>query len=172
MYDPDQFWAARFRRHGPTYVAKGGRSDAFTTERHTVSNWLQSLPDLGTVLDYGCGVGRFADVLARHGEYVGYDIVSDAAALNPLPTVGEVPAWYDTLACIMVLQHIGDDDIIRKLGERARQGAVIVDAQPLDNPDPHMFPRTPDRVAELLGMEIVKLDDLGEHWAAVLARSP
>ena len=172
------YWTERFRRQGPWYVARGGREQSYHEQAAAIGGWLTRVlrheDDLGPVLDFGCGVGRFAPVLARHFlAYRGFDLVADAAALNPYPTTDTVPDEIEGLAAIQVFQHILDDGVLVDLGRRLRLGAmvVVVDQSPEPDPGPHMKYRTPEDVADLLGCRIVYgPDEILTHFAYLLEK--
>lgn len=168
-YDPATYWPARFAKQGPTYVAKGGRRKDWQIERDKIGDALRRvLWQTGTILDFGCGPGRFGDVLSSFGEYTGFDLVPEAAALNAYPTTNDLRKSYDVAVAVQVFQHIPNDEVIRKVGPYGKAW-VVIDHEPLDNPAPHMKPRSRERIAELLGLRLhyrLAAPVLG-HWVAV-----
>jgi len=171
-YDPATYWPARFRAQGPTYVAKGGRANSWREEQRQISATVASLIEpVDRLLDFGCGPGRFADLLAGYCQsYTGHDLMPESAALNPHPTIDELAGHYDLGVAIQVFQHIPDDDVIRWAGAHAKAW-LVVDHDLMPNPNAHMKPRGMDGIAELLGLRVVrqaKTSTLG-HWAAVFA---
>lgn len=166
-YDPASYWPDRFARQGPDYVAKGGRRTSYLQEQAQINRVLHRvMPTVGTILDFGCGPGRFAEVLAEYGEYTGYDLVPEAAAMNPLRTVRQLTDVYDLGVAIQVLQHIPNKQVIRHAGSHARSW-LIIDHEPLAKPDAHMHPRGPERIGELLGMTPQLHGYVLGHWVAV-----
>lgn len=170
-YEPTSYWPDRFAKQGPTYVARGGRMQNWRDERHKIGlalAWLIDRPR--TILDFGCGPGRFADLLALHGEYTGFDLIPEAAALNPHRTVTQLAGQYDLGVAIQVFQHIPDDATIIDAGRHAKAW-LVVDHQPIGRPDAHMHTRGMQRIGALLGMDVKRAYPrpvLG-HWAALFA---
>lgn len=170
-YEPTSYWPDRFAKQGPTYVARGGRMQDWREERHKIGLAVETLiSQHDSILDFGCGPGRFADLLAEYGDYTGFDLMPEAAALNPYCTVTELTDHYDLGVAIQVFQHIPDDATIAQAGLHA--GAwLIVDHEPIDRPDAHMHPRGIQRIGALLGMQPVKVypRTVLNHWAALFA---
>ena len=90
-YDPAEFWASKLRKQGPAYVASlkdaGKQQRVFESALCEAAGYLDLHPSERTVLDYGCGVGRFARTLAPvppteggylPGVYVGLDLLPEA----------------------------------------------------------------------------------------------
>jgi 2-polyprenyl-3-methyl-5-hydroxy-6-metoxy-1,4-benzoquinol methylase len=124
------FWSGRVRRHGHT-----GWADPATyqfdqrlrlrTVRDTILGL--GLPAAARCLDFGCGVGDFSAMLANAGHRVwAYDIsepvLRRAAARNPSPRIvytGDLATTLsdplDLILSVTVLQHIIDDDELRRL---------------------------------------------------------
>lgn len=138
------YWDKRAREHGtaavtPPYWAEG-RQDTETgrlwsvVEPHVVPFEL--------ALDFGVGVGRFAERLqaAGGGDVVGLDVsqrMLDHAAPKCLEVLllgedGGIPVqddWFDMLFCCTVLQHVPDDElpgVVAELHRVLRSGAHIV----------------------------------------------
>lgn len=100
------------------------------------------------VLDFGCGIGRFTDILYRyHSYYLGVDIVKVALDRakkqhgeksdldfrlirdNKLP-VKEKEEGFDLIWSCVVMQHIVDDSLLQKYFEQfktilKKQGCVL-----------------------------------------------
>lgn len=124
------FWSERLRRYGHT-----GWSDAATyaydqrARLKAADEVLSGLPAQAwrSALDFGCGVGDFCTVLARHADaVVGYDlspaVIQRAAQLNAAPNVRYVSrvdeVWarrYDLILSVTVLQHVVDDAELQAL---------------------------------------------------------
>lgn len=168
-YDPESYWPQRFAAQGPTYVAKGGRKTDYDNEQREISKVLRGLLwHVPTLLDFGCGPGRFADVLAEHCDsYTGFDLVPASAALNPHPTISELAGSFELGVAIQVFQHIPSDEVIEKAGTHAKAW-LVVDHLELETPNEHMFTRGAKRIGELLRLKpmVFHRPVLG-HWVAV-----
>lgn len=156
MSDDDavEYWEARHRRQGPTYVAGGGRADVWRKQlREVTPVFADALPDWGRVLDFGCGPGRFRHALERHGlEWTGVDIIpglgnADAEDLEP--------ESFDAAVAVYVLQHITDPGAyraaVRSLHGWLRPGGRLLVIDHVDDGrpwQPHMKPRGPLSVME------------------------
>ena len=139
------FWSERVRRYGHT-----GWSDAATyaydqrlrlKAAHEVLSGLPA-PARRSALDFGCGVGDFCAVLARHADaVVGYDlspaVIQRAAQLNAAPNVRYVSnvdaVWsqrFDLILSVTVLQHVVDDAelqaLVHRFAEALNPGGRIV----------------------------------------------
>ena len=168
-YNPQTYWPQRFRDQGKHYVAKGGRESAYHDELREIGKVLRGLLwKVPSILDFGCGPGRFADILASYcDKYTGFDLVPESAALNPHPTTNKLSGVYDIGVAIEVFQHIPDDETIKNAGRHAKAW-LVVDHLPLETPNAHMRPRSPEQVGELLGLAplVFHRPVLG-HWVAV-----
>lgn len=176
-YNPTTYWPDRFARQGFAYVAKGGREASYYEQQHAISIWLMAALEgkyTYHMVDFGCGVGRFAAVLANAAQgYTGVDIVDGAMALNPFKTARALPPTYDGVAAIQVFQHIPDDQIVKGVGDGLDFGghAWVVDQIAEPNPGDHMHYRSPERVAELMGCAIESRGpDIMGHWTAVMRK--
>lgn len=143
-YDPERYWPERYQRQGPTYVARGGRKRDYALEQSAIAPFLRRVVVGPRVLDFGCGVGRFRDVLGEGREYTGVDLIP---GLGTQPLVRELPRGFDTAVAIMVLQHITDELVYRhwanELFECLNPGGrlVVVDHNTIEKPGAHMRPR-------------------------------
>lgn len=177
------YWIDRHQRQGDHYVARGGREKSWKEQRSAFGDFIarniarhRRAPTLA--LDFGCGPGRFADIIAANAdEYLGVDIIPQAMRNNPFPTSAEIPERFDALVAVVVFQHIHDDAVIEELGARLDPGgiAIIIDQTEEPNPGPHMCYRTPERVAELLGVDILttrtrQKGELLGCWARVMQK--
>lgn len=187
-YDPRTYWHERAIRQGPAYVGPGGheaRSDREARLFRVALRMAFGDETFGHVLDFGCGSGRMAPFLAEHCErYTGADIsepgILYAADRNvecasfvwldgetlPLPD-----ASVDLIVATVVFQHIPPTGFgiwtseLRRVLKPDGQ-ALVIDSNPVDEPYPHMHPRTPEQVGEALGMDVVSTHDIGRHWLA------
>lgn len=156
MYDPETYWPERYRRQGPSYVARGGRPDVAQQQVEAVTPYFEHLPSEGRVLDFGCGPGRFRPSLEARGlDYEGVDLIPELGTME----VEDIrPGSFDTAVAIFVLQHIVDErdyeSSVARLWRALMPGGVllVVDHHPTPEPDPHMHPRGPWRLWEVWDM--------------------
>lgn len=123
------------------------------TQRRALAPHLD-FPEGTTVLDLGCGVGRWSRASAHKGaQVVGVDLsptmVDEARRRAEAEGVGERCAFqvgdlatldlgrrFDRVLCVTVLQHIVSDDAreaaVRRIGKHLRPGgrAVLLEAAP------------------------------------------
>ena len=181
-YDPRAYWPERARKQGARYVGHAADPDP-ESSTITLAQRIDLLaPKCDAVLDFGCGVGRLAPVLAaKAGRYVGVDIVEAAIVLAPvLPNArylylpdDRLPfedVSFDCVAAVTVLQHIvADVDFALWTTELRRvlrpDGfALIVDHNPMIDPAPHMNPRGHESVAAALGVKWCSVEVADGHW--------
>lgn len=180
-YHPETYWPARFASEGPDYVAKRGDADSYERQHARFSAALASLvPNGRKLLDFGCGVGRFAMMLSyKTQDYVGADIVAGALSLMPcgraIELAGHIPEdGFDVVVAITVLQHIvSDSDFAHWCGELGRvlnPGGALVVIEDNGAPvmAPHMRPRGPEAIAAITGVGKFETLPAGpEHWAGI-----
>lgn len=197
-YDPRTYWEQRPQREGPAYV---GHRDHSTTSHNRQTELFGdaiALAFLGrepfeSLLDFGCGSGRFTTLLASMaGEYKGVDIsisgLQLGADVSPLPDNAEriwlgmdrlpfAPSRFDAAAAITVLQHIPERDWDQHWAPEIRRvlrpGAKLLVIDDPAGTAEHMFPRLPSDVAEALDCEICCGGAAvlpSNHWAALMSR--
>lgn len=174
-YVPRQYWKARLGREGRLYVGRKGMDEA-QVERQAKRFWSELKPvfpqDVNHVLDFGCGVGRFAEVVSPLvRQYTGVDINVDALALAPgFENVTYVPldgdhlpfpdGSFDLILAVTVLQHIVDprefDRWTREMHRvaKAQSDVLIIDSHGTGRGACHMCSRTPETIADALNMEL------------------
>lgn len=175
-YRPETYWPERFKRQGDTYVARGGRANAWTQEKAWIEPLFAHLPRSGTVLDFGCGPGRFRPALESHGlEYVGVDLIP-VLGTEPVAEAMQLDR-FDCAVAVMVLQHIVEEgaylEVIRGLHATLRPGGtlLVVDHAHLERPHAHMCPRGPEGVLQAARWSSHALiGDVPRHWAGVFVR--
>ena len=122
-YNPREYWSSRLQKEGALYVSTRNSKkmndhpweDFRDTLRRVIAGTSQ-----GRIIDFGCGVGRFAETAMEFADsYVGVDINSGAFAHAPeLPNVefvglpeDRIPFEdnsFDSVLSLTVLQHIVD----------------------------------------------------------------
>lgn len=180
-YNPETYWPARYAAEGPQYVAKRGEPDSFDRQLQTFAPALHSLvPSCGKLLDFGCGVGRFSQLLAsKCDDYVGADIVAGALEQVPcgrtLLLTDRIPEdGFDVVVAITVLQHIvtlsSFDFWAASIGDALRPGGALVVIEDYGIPPlaPHMCPRGPKVIAAFADLGRFETMPAGpEHWAGI-----
>lgn len=129
----------------------GPGSDSSVTERYEafVVDYLLRHPEIGTLVDIGCGdfqvSGRILDALARQGraiDYVGCDIAANVVAYNSetfarpgvrfqvLDVTREMPPGGDIVTVREVFQHLSNAHIASALANLARcyRHAIITES--------------------------------------------
>ena len=178
-YEPRSYWSARLRRQGKNYVAYKNQASAFDKQSsvfwEAVSGYF---PKGGRVLDFGCGVGRFAPVVANVvDQYDGVDLTEEALKYAPeienaqftflsedlLPFADNM---FNGAFALTVLQHIvADEDFSLWTSELARvikPGGFFIGVETPElpkrrapkGPAAHMKWRTAEIIAEALGGEV------------------
>ena len=188
-YDPRTYWDSRARRQGASYVGPMGEDDRaqFDQFAGTLRAFVQPYGKPHTLMDFGCGSGRFAKLLAGLATwYMGVDISTVGLSYTQLPLNGAfmhlrtdgIPLGdnsVDAVVAVTVFQHIVDEEEFQGwAGEIARVlrpgGAVVVidEVRKLEQYPEHMNPRSPRIVGAALGLPPVdtKLVPGTGHWAA------
>ena len=178
-YNPRKYWADRLEQKGKNYVAFGDRQEAFDKQSQVFWDALAAtLPGGGRVLDFGCGVGRFAPALAGAFDfYNGVDLNPGALEYAPeLPNASfayleedKLPFddnFFDAAVSLTVIQHIVDPDQFSlwtaEIGRAVRPGGFIFiiddpqyDAQGNEVKNAaHMCRRTPEIIAAAIGASV------------------
>jgi SAM-dependent methyltransferase len=158
-YEPLAYWRDRAAKHGRYYVARNNDPAEYERERVEFERALEQLlpSPIRTLLDFGAGSGRFEPFLhERCDEYHATDL------LRPAPL-----ATFDVIVAIVVFQHIPDLTSIVDTIARLRPGGslIVIDNKPLTQPAPHMFPRAPMQIARELGLTLIDVLELRDHWA-------
>lgn len=120
-YNPKKYWKNR-SNITPRDVPE--RVKAYITDK---------IKDAETILDFGCGNGRFAE-LFKGKDVVGYDIVDRSP---PYPITDALEGNYDAIVATKVLLHISDiSDTIERL-KKISNTIIVWDAVGQDAP--HVF---------------------------------
>jgi len=176
-YDPRTYWATRASKEGKKYVAYKNREGAFQNQIEVFTGCLEAIiPRGGKLLDFGCGVGRFAEFASSWvSEYEGVDITAEALEYVPdLPNCNftylgndKLPFpddHFDGVIAITVLQHIVSPEQFAlwasELNRVVRTGGYFF---VIDTPAPerkvkkgfHMMWRTAEEISEALGANVV-----------------
>lgn len=173
-----EYWTELYERQGVFYVAKRPTQESYDAQLAALAPIIRPLlPIGGRVLDFGCGPQRFRGVIEGEGrEYVGVDLVP---GLGTVEDDRDLPLGFDCAVAIFVLQHILDDAeygsilqrLHRLLGPDGR--LIVVDHQPMQNPDPHMAPRGPLAAIEAWpsgGLHVLGVEYDG-HWVGYLDKA-
>jgi ubiquinone/menaquinone biosynthesis C-methylase UbiE len=188
-YDPREYWAERLQRKGKNYVAWKSLSGAFDKQSEVF--WAATAPHLpngGRVLDFGCGVGRFAAVLSNVVDsYDGVDINEGALKLAPelenatfthlaedrLPFPD---ATFDGAVAFTVIQHIVDPkhyaNWTAELARVVRPGGwfFVIDDPQFDTSGKrikdaiHMRRRTPEIISASLLSTVTKTGKISAEY--------
>lgn len=172
-YDPREYWPDRMQKEGALYVSprnnKGRQWKVFKDA--ILLSMFGTYP--GHILDFGCGVGRFAEsVLEEADRYTGVDINPGAFEYAPnLDTadfVGlpedKIPfedGTFDSAMSLTVLQHIVDSEQfalwtseISRVVKPSGYFYIIDDANQKTKMAVHMRVRGPEKIAEALGATV------------------
>jgi len=195
-YEPRTYWTARAIRQGPDYVAYGGErswADAQCVGFGDAIRQALGEKRFGWVLDFGCGSGRLAPVIAEHGRrYFGVDISAAGIAQACLARPDLEFLWMNedriplddgkvSLAfAITVFQHIvapkdwdfWTSELRRVLKPDAP--VFVIDAHYTERDDlaPHMCLRRPEEMAEALDRTVQELPSTVDHWVGLLRPEP
>lgn len=143
-------------------------------------------------LDYGCGDGTFAAMLAsdaeaRPGEITGVEIgeelVSDCRARHGREGVSFALAdeldgaahagAYDAVFCMEVLEHVvGLESVLRRIGRVLAPGGTLLVSVPVETGLPLLLKQGVRRVAGWRGLGDYKYTSsytLGEYWSSLFA---
>ncbi|KKN88908.1 hypothetical protein LCGC14_0245150 [marine sediment metagenome] len=181
-----QWWADRLENQGALYVSTRNSTTVKDQQWEVFKDAILGIcpPSIGRVLDFGCGVGRFAEALMERADsYVGADINEGAFKFAPelegtsyvaLPD-DRIPfddGEFDSVVAITVIQHIVEPEQFKiwssELSRVVKPGGmflIIDDAHPkyrgwafdVDPPRKrcsHMNVRSPEIIAESLGAEV------------------
>lgn len=197
-YDALRYWRDKFDDLGAKFIVSPSFDyTKMYLQSATILGYLEPvLKNLkGWILDFGCGVGRFAPKLCcQFDRYVGADIIGEALALAPkYPNAryrtiknGILPipdGQFDVVLAVTVLQHIvGQDGFLRAVVElrrmmKPRSKVILVENFSDEHVvgSPHVELRTPDCFARSFQMGIefqmnLSLESTNSHRIIVLER--
>ena len=172
-YIPREYWSDRLKKEGARYVgSRWGVGKQVIVFRQSLLQLMQGT-EPGHILDFGCGVGRFAETaLTLADSYTGVDINEGAFEYTPdLPLANfvglpgeEIPfedGHFDSAMSFTVLQHIvAPEEFKNWTSEISRvvkpEGYfyIIDDATKKKKMGLHMRVRGPQVISEALGAEI------------------
>lgn len=123
-YNPREYWANRLKREGSLYVSTKNNSKVNDHQLRVFRDAIQYIApaDIGDILDFGCGVGRFSDTFEdKFNSYTGVDINEGAFEYAPkrenksfVHLAEDVIPFgdnsFDGAMAITVLQHIVDEE--------------------------------------------------------------
>ncbi len=177
-YNHRQYWSDHLKKQGALYVSSGNSKKVNNVQQTVFSSaLLQAIGDTdpGNILDFGCGVGRFAETaLTKASSYTGVDIAAGAFEHAPevpgaefvgLPedTIPFTDGHFDSAMSLTVLQHIVDpkqfSNWAGELDRVVKSGGyfyIIDDAKPRGEGEAlpamfHMSIRGPQVISEALG---------------------
>ena len=190
------YWVARHRAQGKDYVSRRG-VDNYEEQRKIITAAVRSELDTARAghagifhaLDFGCGVGRFHNLLWEYVDALdALDWVDSALAevrrCNADTNVvryDELPlplaeGKYNLVWLCMVLQHVVSPERFNKtcqqIGEAAAPGAKFILIENASDRAPHVILRTPETYAAALGFSItyaepLEIDKPNSHWLIV-----
>lgn len=146
----------------------------------------------GRVLDYGCGDGTFAAMLASDGEArlgevvgveIGEELVSDCRARHGRGGISfaladelDAPAHagaYDAVFCMEVLEHVvGLAPVLERIERVLAPGGTLIVSVPVETGLPLIVKQSVRRVAGWRGLGDYKYTSsytLGEYWSGLCA---
>ena len=117
MLDSVKYWKDRYKQMGNVYVGDK-RHDKETHERfyqHKIEFLQKNIPDYSKVLDFGCGVGMFANLFDKT-KYLGIDIIKtdffesdyNTRLIKPYEKIEDE---VDLVFSANVLQHIENPEL-------------------------------------------------------------
>lgn len=178
-YDPATYWPRRYDEQGETYVAEGGREASYRAQMRELAPYLEHLPFDGRILDFGCGPGRFRQLVeARGAAYEGFDLIPGLGTIGEERIRAERESFAGAMA-IFVLQHIvGDEEYdyaVRLLHTALAPGGVllVVDAEPVAGKAwaAHMRPRGFGALRDAaIWTEADVVGRYNGHWIGVFER--
>jgi 2-polyprenyl-3-methyl-5-hydroxy-6-metoxy-1,4-benzoquinol methylase len=158
MTETSPFWEARAARYAAdgrglravcSFAMPGFYNGAIDlTQRCSLHDLIESIPNRARVLDYGCGIGRWSHQIARRGAQVtGVDfseaMLAQARArtertryeaacrfLRADVTSLELDQQFDVVFGVTVLQHVMDDgafaEAVQRLASHVRPGGRLI----------------------------------------------
>lgn len=123
-------------------------------ENESIREFVASYPYTGRVLDYGCGLSPYRDLIEPQAQYVGYDRPDYPANMSrehvggdyPL-TVGSLDQW-DAIVCTQVVQFVPNVyRLLRQFRDAITPGGALVLTGPtcwpeVNDEDIHRHTRT------------------------------
>ena len=190
-YEPREYWENRVVAQGPSYVGPGGNVEKTIAQ---AGRFQRSIDEALTgksfnhILDFGCGVGRFVDVLAKHADHVtavdlsatAIELAGDIITAKNIHLIhlseDSIPLLDDSVdlvVAVTVFQHIVDDDdwalwtseINRVLNPTG--ALLVIDGRdkPRSTPlHPHVRTRIPDVFGQVFSRSTVELPTPDHHW--------
>jgi ubiquinone/menaquinone biosynthesis C-methylase UbiE len=174
-YKPRDYWPERLKKEGSKYVGSRQNTDKQWSSFKDALLLAMEETSPGLILDFGCGVGRFAETaLTRADRYVGVDINEGAfqyAPENPRAEFVGLPGenipfgneHFDSAMSLTVLQHIVDpkqfDNWASEISRVVKPGGyfyIIDDASKKRKMGLHMKVRGPRLLSAALGATLDK----------------
>ena len=137
------YWIARYDSMGPGYVARDSNLETAAREFQVVGPMLEeAIEPGGRILDFGCGSGRFREVLqGKAAVYCGLDLIPGLSTFDW--NCETLPGGFDEVVAAFVLQHITDGEAyahwIQQLHDCLKPGGIlfVVDHEPMEGFDAH-----------------------------------
>jgi SAM-dependent methyltransferase len=177
------YWEARYHREGMRTVSRHGLPDSYRQQLEVFGKALPRDRKFDCVLDFGCGVGRFAGAIASLARgYLGADPVQRAIELCPrsdglsfVVDEGQDLGKFDLVVAITVLQHVPDSEVsgvIQRLVRMEPRRVVLIEGNWLADEAPHVFPRRPSFYALEFGfhgfrLEVLSAEGSHSHYTLV-----
>lgn len=127
MKEMRQFWAKKYEKYRGQERHVVGRLDApleeYEADTQHIKECFASVMESGkTVIDFGCGIGRFREFLLSYfSKYIGIDVVrkvNKETEFYFLDTFLRKDLHADAIFTSVVLQHITNDDYVQLLLKR------------------------------------------------------
>jgi len=187
MDNSREYWNNRAASQGPSYVGPAGREDLAELQEEAFRGYLEEALGFGywdVLLDFGCGSGRFAELLAQYcGGYFGADIsvfgIAQAREANPALAYewldrDSIPLGDDSVdiaIVVTVFQHIVSDEDFELWTSELRRvlrpdaPVFVIDARYEEREVmSHMRLRGPAVLAASMGRVAEEIDETADHW--------
>lgn len=141
----EKFWTDKYKENeGKEYWVVGAHGKSYEQYLHNSKDIMNEfktvLQEAGTVIDFGCGIGRFRPMLQQYFEnYIGVDLVKKIDTDEEYQTkYGRKKLRFyqtkefmsmslkaDAVFCSVVLQHIAENSYLSKVIEKFKNALPI-----------------------------------------------